>query len=103
MSIFILILTFFVGLLVGRYTIFLIKKPLLIFVNIVDKFLNKYFVLFLSAILFFILFSLILTGGLILWYIISGRAIELGKFVYLLGWVVGSSFLGFHPKNNSFK
>jgi hypothetical protein len=53
--------------------------------------------------LFFILFSLILTGGLILWYIISGRAIELGKFVYLLGWVVGSSFFGFHPKNNSFK
>jgi hypothetical protein len=92
-----------VGLLVGRYTIFLIKKPLLVFVDFGDKFLNKYLVLLLSVVLFFILFSLYLTGGLILWYIISGRAIELGKFIYLFGWVVGASFLGFHPENNNFK
>lgn len=103
MSIFILILTFFVGLLVGRYTIFLIQKSLSIFISVVDDFLNKYFVFFLLAILFFILFSVILTGGLMLWHILSGGITELGKLVYLSGWAVGSGFFGFHPKNNSFK
>lgn len=96
-----MILTFFVGLLVGRYTIFLIQKSLSIFISAVDKFLNRYFAFFLSAVLFFILFSLILTGGLMLWYIISGRVIELGKFIYLFGWVVGSGLWRFVPKNNT--
>ncbi|MDE3322417.1 hypothetical protein [Acinetobacter nosocomialis] len=103
MSIIIMILTFFVGLLVGRYTIFLIQKSLSIFISAVDKFLNKYFVFFLLAILFFILFSLILTGGFILWGILFGGITELGKLIYLSGWAVGARFLGFHPKNNSFK
>ncbi|MEI2557989.1 hypothetical protein V8939_12710 [Acinetobacter pittii] len=103
MSIFILILTFFVGLLVGRYTIFLIQKSLSIFISAVDKFLNRYFVFFLLAILFFILFTLILTGGLMLWHILSGGITELGKLIYFMGWAVGAIFLGFHPKNNSFK
>lgn len=103
MSIFILILTFFVGVLVGRYTIFLIEKPLLIFVNIAYKFLNKYLVLLLSIFLIFILFSLYLTGGLMLRHILSGGITELGKLVYLSGWMVGARFFGFHPKNNSFK
>ena len=103
MSIFILILTFFVGVLVGRYTIFLIQKSLSIFISAVDKLLHRYFVFFLLAILFFILFSVILTGGLMLWYILSGGITELGKFIYLVGWAVGSGFFGFYPKNNSFK
>lgn len=95
MSIFILILTFFVGLLVGRYTIFLIQKSLSIFISAVDKFLNKYFVFFLLAVLFFILFSLILTGGFILWGILFAGITELGKLIYLSGWVVGARFLDF--------
>ena len=103
MPISILILTFFVGVLVGRYTIFLIKKPLLVFVDFGDKFLNKYFVLFLSAVLFFILFSLIFTGALMLWHILSGGITELGKLIYFMGWAVGAGFLGFHPADNSFK
>ncbi len=98
-----MILTFFVGLLVGRYTIFLIQKSLSIFISAVDKFLNKYFVFFLLAILFFILFSLILTGGFILWGILFGGITELGKLIYLSGWAVGARFLGFYPKNSSFK
>lgn len=101
MSIFILILTFFVGLLVGRYTIFLIQKSLSIFISAVDKFLHRYFVFFLLAILFFILFSLILTGGLMLWHILSGGITEIGKFIYLFGWVVGAGLWGFVPKNNA--
>ncbi|MDH2635520.1 hypothetical protein QDS01_11370 [Acinetobacter nosocomialis] len=100
MSILIMILTFFVGVLVGRYTIFLIQKSLSIFISVVDKYLNKYFVLFLSAILFFILFSVFLTGGFLLWGIVSGRITELGKFIYLFGWVVGSGLWGFVPKSN---
>ena len=28
---------------------------------------------------------------------------ELGKLIYLSGWVVGARFFGFHPKSNSFK
>ncbi|EHU1602038.1 hypothetical protein ACWL9T_002660 [Acinetobacter baumannii] len=103
MSIVIMILTFFVGLLVGRYTIFLIQKSLSIFISAVDKFLNKYFVFFLLAVLFFILFSLILTGGFILWGILFAGITELGKLIYLSGWVVGARFFGFHPKSNSFK
>jgi len=102
-SIFILILTFFVGVLVGRYTIFLIQKSLSLFISVVDEFLNKYIVFFVLAILFFILFSLILTGGFMLWHILSGGITEIGKFIYLFGWVVGSGFFGFYPKNNSFK
>lgn len=101
MSIFIMILIFFVGLFVGRYTIFLIQKSLSIFISAVDKFLNKYFVFFLSAVLFFILFSLILTGGLMLWHILSGGITEIGKFIYLFGWVVGSGLWRFVPKNNT--
>lgn len=103
MSIFILILTFFEGLLVGRYTIFLIQKSLSIFISLVDDFLYKYFVLFLSAILFFILFTLILTGGLMFWNILSDGITELGKLIYFMGWAVGARFFGFHPKSNSFK
>ncbi|MDB9694821.1 hypothetical protein QWI49_01655 [Acinetobacter nosocomialis] len=101
MSIIIMILTFFVGLFVGRYTIFLIQKSLSIFISAVDKILNKYFVFFLLAILFFILFSLILTGGLMLWHILSGGITELGKFIYLFGWVIGSALWRFTPKNNA--
>ncbi|HIE0669421.1 TPA: hypothetical protein ACXJNJ_001970 [Acinetobacter nosocomialis] len=101
MSIIIMILTFFVGLFVGRYTIFLIQKSLSIFISAVDKILNKYFVFFLLAILFFILFSLILTGGLMLWHILSGGITELGKFIYLFGWVIGSGLWRFTPKNNA--
>ncbi len=56
MSIFI-ILTFFVGVLIGRYTIFLTEKSLSVFIFLVNKFLNKYFVLLLS-IIFCFLFSL---------------------------------------------
>jgi hypothetical protein len=97
-----MILTFFVGSLVGRYTIFLIQKSLSIFISVVDKFLNKYFVLFLTVILFFILFSVFLTGGFLLWCIVSGRITELGKFIYLFGWVVGSGLWGFVPKSNKF-
>lgn len=96
-----MILTFFVGLLVGRYTIFLIQKSLSIFISAVDKSLNKYFVFFLLAILFFILFSLILTGGLMLWHIISGGITEIGKFIYLFGWVVGSGLWRFVPKSHT--
>ncbi|ADI91382.1 hypothetical protein [Acinetobacter oleivorans] len=101
MSIFILILNFFVGVLVGRYTIFLIQKSLSIFISVVDEFLNKYIVFFLLAILFFILFSLILTGGFMLWHILSGGITEIGKFIYLFGWVVGAGLWGFVPKNNA--
>nr|WP_312325160.1 hypothetical protein [Acinetobacter oleivorans] len=101
MPIFILIFTFFVGLLVGRYTIFLIQKSLSIFISVVDEFLNKYIVFFLLTILFFILFSLILTGGLMLWHILSGGITEIGKFIYLFGWVVGAGLWGFVPKNNA--
>ena len=101
MSIIIIILTFFVGLIVGRYTIFLIQKSLSIFISAVDKFLHRYFVFFLLAILFFILFSLILTGGLMLWHILSGGITEIGKFIYLFGWVVGAGLWGFVPKNNA--
>ncbi|MDC4730921.1 hypothetical protein ACOUXA_04335 [Acinetobacter baumannii] len=103
MSIIIMILTFFVGLIVGRYTIFLIQKSLSIFISAVDKFLHRYFVFFLLAVLFFILFSLILTGGFILWGILFAGITELGKLIYLSGWAVGARFFGFHPKNNSFK
>lgn len=101
MPIFILILTFFVGLLVGRYTIFLIQKSLSLFISAVDKFLHKYIVFFLLAVLFFILFSLILTGSLMLWHILSGGITEIGKFIYLFGWVVGSGLWRFVPKNNT--
>jgi len=90
-----------VGLLVGRYTIFLIQKSLSIFISVVDEFLNKYIVFFLLTILFFILFSLILTGGLMLWHILSGGITEIGKFIYLFGWVVGAGLWGFVPKNNA--
>ena len=103
MPIFILILTFFVGSLVGRYTIFLIEKSLSVFLYVVNKFLNKYFVLLLSIIFCFLFFSIYLTGGLMLWHILSGGIIELGKLIYLSGWVVGAIFFGFHPKSNSFK
>ncbi|GAA5561991.1 hypothetical protein Asch03_03832 [Acinetobacter schindleri] len=103
MPIIIMILTFFVGLIVGRYTIFLIQKSLSIFISAVDKFLHKYIVFFLLAVLFFILFSLIFTGSLMLWHILSGGIKEIGKFIYLFGWVVGSRFFRFYPKNNSFK
>ncbi len=97
-----MILTFFVGLLVGRYTIFLIEKSLSIFLYVVNKFLNKYFVLILSIIFCFLFFSIYLTGVFILWYMFSGGIIELNKFIYLFGWVVGAIFFGFHPKNNKF-
>lgn len=103
MPIFILILTFFVGLLVGRYTIFLIQKSLSLFISVVDEFLNKYIVFFLLAVLFFILFSLILTGGLMLWHLLSSGITELDKLIYLSGWVVGAIFFGFHPEDNNFK
>ncbi|ENZ1197956.1 hypothetical protein R4473_02775 [Acinetobacter baumannii] len=103
MSIFILILTFFVGLPVGRYTIFLIEKSLSVFLYAVNKFLNKYLVLLLSIVFCFLFFSIYLTGGLILWHILSGGITELGKLVYLSGWVVGAIFFGFHPENNNFK
>ena len=103
MSIFILILTFFVGVLVGRYTIFLIEKSVSVFLYIVNKFLNKYFVFLLSIIFCFLFFSIYLTGGLILWHIFSGGITELGKLIYLSGWVVGAIFFGFHPEDNSFK
>nr|WP_228130836.1 hypothetical protein [Acinetobacter oleivorans] len=89
------------GVLVGRYTIFLIQKSLSIFISVVDEFLNKYIVFFLLAILFFILFSLILTGGFMLWHILSGGITEIGKFIYLFGWVVGAGLWGFVPKNNA--
>ncbi|WP_151763786.1 hypothetical protein [Acinetobacter nosocomialis] len=103
MSIIIMILTFFVGLFVGRYTIFLIQKSLSIFISAVDKFLNKYLVLLLSIIFCFLFFSSYLTGGLIFWHILSGGITELGKFIYLFGWIVGAIFFGFHPKDNNFK
>ncbi|MEW7121623.1 hypothetical protein [Acinetobacter nosocomialis] len=103
MSIFIMILTFFVGVLVGRYTIFLIQKSLFIFISVVDEFLNKYFVFFLLAVLFFILFSLIFTGALMLWHYLSGGITELGKLIYFMGWAVGAIFFGFHPEDNNFK
>lgn len=103
MSIFIMILTFFVGLLVGRYTIFLIEKSLSIFLYVVNKFLNKYFVLLLSIVFCFLFFSIYLTGGLMLWYILSGGITELGKLIYLSGWIVGAIFFGFHPEDNNFK
>lgn len=103
MPIFILILTFFVGSLVGRYTIFLIEKSLSVFLYVVNKFLNKYFVLLLSIIFCFLFFSIYLTGGLMLWHILSGGITELGKLIYLSGWVVGAIFFGFHLKSNSFK
>ncbi len=38
-----------------------------------------------------------------LWHILSGGITELGKFIYLFGWIVGAIFFGFYPKNNSFK
>lgn len=38
-----------------------------------------------------------------LWHILSGGIAEIGKFIYLFGWVVGSGFFGFYPKNKSFK
>ncbi len=38
-----------------------------------------------------------------LWHILSGGITELGKLVYLSGWVVGAIFLGFHPEDNNFK
>ncbi|MCA4305247.1 hypothetical protein LDX65_18475, partial [Acinetobacter baumannii] len=94
MSILIMILTFFVGLLVGRYTIFLIEKSLSIFLYVVNKFLNKYFVLILSIIFCFLFFSIYLTGVFILWYMFSGGIIELNKFIYLFVWVVGAIFFG---------
>ncbi len=97
-----MILTLFVGVLVGRYTIFLIQKALFIFISVVDEFLNKYFVLFLSAVLFFILFSLIFTGALMLWYILSGGITELGKLIYFMGWAVGAGLWRFVPKSNKF-
>ncbi|MDV4265573.1 hypothetical protein ACG9XY_03005 [Acinetobacter seifertii] len=100
MSIIIMILTFFVGLLVGRYTIFLIQKSLSIFISAVDKLLNRYFVFFLLAILFFILFSLIFTGSLMLWHILSGGITELGKLIYYIGWAVGAGLWRFVPKND---
>ncbi|ADI91381.1 hypothetical protein [Acinetobacter oleivorans] len=103
MSIFIMILTFFVGLLVGRYTIFLIENSLSIFLYVVNKFLNKYFVLLLSIVFCFLFFSIYLTGGLMLWYILSGGITELGKLIYLSGWIVGAIFFGFHPEDNNFK
>lgn len=96
-----MILTFFVGLLVGRYTIFLIQKSLSIFISAVDKILNKYFFFFLLAILFFILFSLIFTGSLMLWHILSGGITELGKLIYYMGWAVGAGLWRFVPKNNT--
>ncbi|MCU4635844.1 MULTISPECIES: hypothetical protein [Acinetobacter] len=102
MSIFIIILTFFVGSLVGRYTIFLIEKSLSIFLYVVNKFLNKYFVLLLSIIFCFLFFSIYLTGGLMLWHALSGGITELGKLIYFMGWVVGAIFFGFHPENNKF-
>lgn len=72
MSIFIMILTFFLGVLIGRYTIFLTEKSLSVFIFLVNKFLNKYFVLLLSIIFCFLFFSSYLTGGLIFWHILSG-------------------------------
>jgi hypothetical protein len=98
-----MILTFFVGFLVGRYTIFLTEKSLSIFIFVVNKFLNKYFVLLLSIIFCFLFFSIYLTGVLIFWHILSGEIIELSKFIYLSGWIVGAIFFGFHPEDNSFK
>lgn len=103
MLVFILILTFFVGLLVGRYTIFLIEKSLSVFLYAVNKFLNKYLVLLLSIVFCFLFFSIYLTGGLMLWHILSDGITELGKLVYLSGWVVGAIFFGFHPEDNNFK
>lgn len=103
MPIFILILTFFVGLLVGRYTIFLIEKSLSVFLYAVNKFLNKYLVLLLSIVFCFLFFSIYLTVGLMLWHILSGGITELGKLIYLSGWVVGVIFFGFHPEDNNFK
>lgn len=103
MPIFILILTFFVGLLVGRYTIFLIEKSLSVFLYVVHKFLNKYLVLLLSIVFCFLFFSIYLTGGLMLWHILSSGITELGKLIYLSGWVVGAIFFGFHPEDNNFK
>jgi len=102
-SIIIMILTFFVGVLIGRYTIFLTEKSLSVFIFLVNKFLNKYFVLLLSIVFCFLFFSSYLTGGLILWHILSGGITELGKFIYLFGWIVGAIFFGFHPEDNSFK
>lgn len=103
MSIFIMILTFFVGVLIGRYTIFLIEKSLSVFIFLVNKFLNKYLVLLLSIVFCFLFFSIYLTGGLMLWHILSGGITELGKLIYLSGWVVGAIFFGFHPEDNNFK
>ncbi|EML1066611.1 hypothetical protein RGH81_003014 [Acinetobacter nosocomialis] len=103
MSIFIMILTFFVGVLIGRYTIFLTEKSLSVFIFLVNKFLNKYFVLLLSIVFCFLFFSSYLTGGLILWHLLSGGITELGKLIYLSGWVVGAIFFGFHPEDNNFK
>lgn len=103
MPIFILILAFFVGILVGRYTIFLIEKSLSVFLYVINKFLNKYLVLLLSIVFCFLFFSIYLTGGLMLWHILSGGITELGKLIYLSGWVVGSIFFGFHPEDNNFK
>ncbi|QNX61840.1 hypothetical protein [Acinetobacter seifertii] len=103
MPIFILILTFFVGLLVGRYTIFLIEKSLSVFLYVVNKFLNKYLVLLLSIVFCFLFFSIYLTGGLMLWHLLSGGITELDKLIYLSGWVVGAIFFGFHPEDNNFK
>jgi len=101
--IFILILTFFVGLLVGRYTIFLIEKSLSVFLYVVNKFLNKYLVLLLSIVFCFLFFSIYLTGGLMLWHLLSGGITELDKLIYLSGWVVGAIFFGFHPEDNNLK
>lgn len=103
MPIFILILTFFVGLLVGRYTIFLIEKSLSVFLYVVNKFLNKYLVLLLSIVFCFLFFSIYLTGGLMLWHLLSGGITELDKLIYLSGWVVGAIFFGFHPEDNNLK
>jgi hypothetical protein len=96
-----MILTFFVGVLVGRYTIFLIQKSLFIFISVVDEFLNKYLIFFLSAVLFFILFTLIFTGALMLWHFLSGGITELGKLIYFMGWAVGARLWHFVPKNNA--
>lgn len=36
-----------------------------------------------------------------LWHILSGGITEIGKFIYLFGWVVGAGLWGFVPKNNA--
>lgn len=95
------LMLFLLGLIYGRYTLFIIRATFLYYWFFKKKKVNKYFSVLLSILLTLgILIIYVCSLGAIAAYISKNLNSELSMFIFILGLFFGIRFLSYLPKKS---